>query len=140
MTKTKKIVVADSYLKLIRRFPLRPLRDAGDYEIAIGVAETLYLRGEDDLDSGEHDYLDALDEFIAGYDRKHFSLGQDKRTPLERLKYILGESGTTASALREILGCSQSLVSMVLSGERDLSKDNIRALAAHFKIDAGVFL
>jgi HTH-type transcriptional regulator/antitoxin HigA len=140
MTKTKKIVVADSYLKLIRRFPLRPLRDDGDYEIAIGVAQTLYLRGEDDLDSGERDYLDALDEFIAAYDRKHFSLGADKRTPLERLKYILAESGTTASALRKILGCSQSLVSMVVNGERELSKENIRAIATHFKVDAGLFL
>jgi HTH-type transcriptional regulator/antitoxin HigA len=140
MTKTKKRRVADSYLKLIHEFPLRPLRNDGDYESATAVAEKLYLRSEDDLDAGERDYLDALDEFIAAYDRQHFSLGKDDRTPLQRLKYILAESATSPSALREILGCSQSLVSMILSGNRELSKDNIRSLSAHFKVDAGLFL
>ena len=140
MTKTKKIVVADSYLKLIRQFPLRPLRNGSDYEAAIAVAEKLYVRGEDDLDAGERDYLDGLDEFIAAYDHKHFSLGADDPTPLQRLKYVLSESGTTPTALREILDCSQPLVSMILSGDRELSKDNIRALARHFKVDAGLFL
>jgi len=140
MTKTKKIVVADSYLKLIRQFPLRPLRDGSDYDAAVAVAEKLYVRGEDDLDAGERDYLDALDEFIAAYDRKHFSLGADDRTPLQRLKYILTESGTTPAALRKILNCSQPLVSMILNGDRELSKGNIRALAEHFKVEAGLFL
>jgi antitoxin component HigA of HigAB toxin-antitoxin module len=140
MTKTKKFIIADSYLKLICQFPLRPLRDPGDYDTAIAIAEKLYMRGEEDLDVGERDYLDGLDEFIAAYDRRHFSLGQDERTPLQRLKYILTESGTAPTALREILGCSQPLVSMILSGNRELSKDNIRALARHFKVEAGLFL
>jgi antitoxin component HigA of HigAB toxin-antitoxin module len=139
-TAVRNITVPASYLKLVRLFPLRPLANHGEYEAAVRVMEKLAVRGEDDLDAGERDYLDALDEFIAAFDRKHFSLGQDKRTPLQRLKYILAESGTSPAGMRKILGCSQPLVSMILSGERELSKDNIRALSAHFKVDAGLLL
>jgi hypothetical protein len=29
---------------------------------------------------------------------------------------------------------------MIVNGERELSKENIRVLAAHFKIEPGIFL
>ena len=139
-TATKKVKVADSYLKLICEFPLRPIRNHAEYDSAIAVMEKLAVRGEEDLDTGEQDYLDALDEFVSIYDQRHFSFPADKRTPLARLKYVLSESGTSSAQLQDLLGCSQSLVSMILSGTRELSKDNIRSLAAHFKVDAGMFL
>jgi HTH-type transcriptional regulator/antitoxin HigA len=138
-TKIGKMKVADSYLKLVRQFPLRPIRDEREYEAAVKLMETLAMRGENDLDSGERDYLDALDEFVALYDRKHFVLGNDKRKPLERLVYVLAESRTTPSKLQKILGCSQPMVSMILNGSRELSKDNISKLSRHFKLDVSYF-
>jgi HTH-type transcriptional regulator/antitoxin HigA len=72
--KTGKFPVADSYLKLICEFPLRPIRNDAEYDAAFAVMEKLAVRGEDDLNNGERDYLDPLDEFIAAYDRKHFAI------------------------------------------------------------------
>lgn len=138
-SRSARIHVPDSYLKLIHRFPLRMIRNEREYDSAIKVLEELALRGEDDLNEGERDYLDALDELLSLYDQRHFSLGADKRTSLQRLRYLLEQSGTTAGKLKQILDCSQSLVSMILSGQRELSKDNIARLAAHFKLNAGHF-
>jgi HTH-type transcriptional regulator/antitoxin HigA len=138
-TKAVKLKVSDSYLNLVRQFPLRLIRKEADYDSALKVMKKLALRGEGDLDSGERDYLDALDEFIAIYDRKHFVLGSDHRTPLQRLEYVLTESQTTPSKLQKILGCSQPMVSMILNGTRELSKDNIAKLSRHFKLDVSYF-
>jgi HTH-type transcriptional regulator/antitoxin HigA len=137
MTKTRK--VSDSYLELIHQFPLRPIHDEDEYDAATAVAEKLYLRDEKDLDVGERDYLDALDQFISAYDDQHYSI-MDKRTPLQRLKALLVESKTAPSTLQKILGCSQPLVSMILAGKRELSKENIKALAGHFRVRADLFL
>jgi antitoxin component HigA of HigAB toxin-antitoxin module len=138
--KTKSSAVADSYLKLIMQFPLKPIASHTEYDRAIAVMEKLAVMGEENLDQGQHDYLDGLCEFIMLYDRKHFAFPPDTRTPLQRLKYLLTESETTPAKLQKILGCSQPLVSMILNGSRELSKENIKALAAHFHMQAGYFL
>jgi HTH-type transcriptional regulator/antitoxin HigA len=140
MKTQKKFEIADSYLKLIHEFPLRPIRSDEEYDAAAAIAQKLYLRDENALDQGEIDYLDALDEFLIKYDEENCDFGEDAGTPLERLQYVLEQSETTPKKLQAILGCSQPLVSMILSGDRELSKENIKALAAHFKLSADFFL
>ena len=58
-----------SYFRLIRIFPLRPIRSEREYTEARKVMEGLAVRGEEDLDTGERDYLDGLDAFISSYDQ-----------------------------------------------------------------------
>jgi antitoxin component HigA of HigAB toxin-antitoxin module len=50
------------------------------------------------------------------------------------------DTATTSRDLQKILRCSHSLISLVLSGKRELSKDNVRALAKHFRLSADYFL
>jgi HTH-type transcriptional regulator/antitoxin HigA len=138
-TKTPRIKASDSYLDLVKAFPLRPIRSGPEYALAIRMMEKLAVRGEEDLDDGERDYLDALDEFISAYDRTRLPPGIDRRSALKRLNAVLAHSGTTPAQLRRILGCSQPLVSMILNGQRELSKDNIAKLANHFKLGVGYF-
>jgi HTH-type transcriptional regulator/antitoxin HigA len=137
---TTKFAPTGSYLKLVRRFPLRPIRSEEEYKAATAVMEELALRGEDNLDPGQRDYLDALDEFIASHDRKALAVRPRRGTPGQRMRSIMNDSGTTAKEMEAILSCSRSLVSLILSGKRELSKDNIRALANYFKLSADYFL
>jgi HTH-type transcriptional regulator/antitoxin HigA len=130
----------DSYLRLVREFPLRPIRNDGEYKAATAVMERLAIRGESGLDRGERDYLDGLDEFISAYDKRALSDRPRRGTPRQRLRSLMEDSGTTPRNLEKILRCGHSLVSLVLSGKRELSKDNIRALAKHFKLSADYFL
>jgi len=137
---TSKFAPMDSYLRLVREFPLRPIRNDGEYKAATAVMERLAIRGESGLDRGERDYLDGLDEFISAYDKRALSDRPRRGTPRQRLRSLMEDSGTTPRNLEKILRCGHSLVSLVLSGKRELSKDNIRALAKHFKLSADYFL
>jgi HTH-type transcriptional regulator / antitoxin HigA len=135
-----KFAPADSYVKLVREFPLRPIRTGAEYKAATAVMERLAIRGEESLDSGERDYLDGLDEFISSYDQKAL-IGRPRRgTPRQRLRSLMDDTGTTPQDMQKILRCGHSLVSLVLNGKRELSKDNVRALAKHFGLSTDYFL
>jgi HTH-type transcriptional regulator/antitoxin HigA len=139
-TTINKFAPAGSYLSLIGQFPLRPIRNEREYKAAKSVMERLAVRGEENLDTGERDYLDGLDEFILAYDRDAWTDRPRRGTPRQRLRSLVTDSTTTPRELEKILHCGHSLVSMLLSGKRELSKDNIRALAKHFKLSADYFL
>jgi len=128
----------DSYLMLIQEQPLRAIRNGSDYDAASKMIDRLAVR--DDLDEGQQQYLDAIEVLIEAYENRVMPLTPDGRTPLERLKAAMRASKTTPMQLRSILGGSQSMVSMILSGQRALSKKAIVRLAGHFRIDPGYFL
>jgi antitoxin component HigA of HigAB toxin-antitoxin module len=135
-TATKK-ARKDSYLALIMEHPLKTIRRDSDYDAAVRVLNKLVVR--DDLDDGEEQYLDVLEALITLYDEKHHLMPPDDSTPLERLKGIMESSGTSAAQLRDILGISQPMVSMILTGQRELSKKAIAKLADRFKVEHGYF-
>lgn len=137
MTAVKPHKFKDSYLELLQKFPPRPIRNPREYNRAANVLQNLFMR--EGLDQDQQGYADMLALLIEVYDRKHYDLGPDTRTPLQRLQSLVRESGTTVNDLGRILE-SQPIASMVLSGKRQLSKAHIRKLARHFKLDAGYFL
>jgi antitoxin component HigA of HigAB toxin-antitoxin module len=129
---------ADSYLALIQEQPLRAIRTGRDYDAASKTIDRLAVR--DDLDEGEQQYLDAIEVLLDAYENLVMPAKPDGRTPVERLKAAMRASQTTPAQLRSILGGSQSMVSMILGGQRALSKKAIVKLAAHFRLDPGYFL
>jgi len=70
---------------------------------------------------------------------EEYDLDRDGITPLEALKTLLDANGMGASDLGRVIG-SQSYASMILSGKREISKDNAKKLAERFKVDAGLFI
>jgi HTH-type transcriptional regulator/antitoxin HigA len=129
----------DLYMDLIRAFPLRPLRSEADRDAAGAIMNKLAIR-EGRLAAEESDYLDVLSDLIEAYDRRHWPMPPTRSTPVERLRYLMEQTGMSAKGLAERLNCSASLVSLMLSGKRELSKANVVALATHFKVEAGYYL
>ncbi len=85
-TRATKIKVADDYLDLVRGFPLRPIRTEAQYDVAIEILKDLVVRADTPgLTAGERDYYDALRQFIASYEDKHYPIEHDLKTPLARL-------------------------------------------------------
>ena len=130
---------APAYLALIDVFPLRPLRCERDYDAAVEVLDTLAVRPEGSLDSGEQDYLDTLTMLVHEYDREHHDVAAEPCDPLTMLKYLMQESGMTQADLGRLLG-NRALASLILNGHRRLSKSHIRKLADHFKVSPALFL
>ena len=131
--------IAESYFALVRRCPLMPMRTHRDYNAAIGVMRELMLRGEDDLDQGEQDYLAALSRFVSDYEGEHLRIDLSGLGPVNVLKHLMEAHGMSTADLGRVLG-SQSAASMVLTGKRELSKSQVVKLARHFGIEAGLFL
>jgi HTH-type transcriptional regulator / antitoxin HigA len=140
-TSTHRIEVADDYLKLVRRFPLRPIRNRVEYDLAVEILGKLIGRADAGLTPGEGDYTDVLSRLVGEYDQQHFTiLGNTKLSPLQALKCLMEEHAMKSADLGRLLGSGQGQASLILNGKRELSKANIRTLAEHFKVSAALFL
>jgi antitoxin component HigA of HigAB toxin-antitoxin module len=139
---TGKIAVAakDDYLELVKAFPLWVIRSGRDHQDAVAMLSRLVGRQDVNLSDGARQYADALARFIQDYDQREYPLLSAKRSSLEKLKYVLAESGTTPGELARVLGASQPLTSHILTGKRNLTTTHLRKLGEHFRIAAGYFL
>ena len=139
--KLKNVVkpMRDDYLELVKRFPLRVIRNERELDAAAKVALEVAAKGEAALSEGETEYLDVLDRLIEDYEDVFHGMLVGDTTPLERLRCLVAEAGLSASDLGRLLG-NRSLGSLLLTGRSELSKCDVRLLAEHFKVDAGFFL
>jgi HTH-type transcriptional regulator/antitoxin HigA len=137
-TKSKeRAAAADDYLDLVRRFPLRPIRTREEYDAAMKVLDELLVRSG--LTPSESDYVQVLAQTIHAYNERHGSLTREKMSPIGALKFLMEENGMNTVALGKLVGGSGQ-ASMILSGKRELSKGNIRALAERFKVSPALFI
>jgi antitoxin component HigA of HigAB toxin-antitoxin module len=136
-TKTKSPKpAADTYMKLILRFPLKPIRNDDQHERAVEIIGELMGRK---LDAGASDYLDTLILLANDYEDENHTPRGLHLTPQQALKAIMSANSLSQAQIGTIIG-SESAVSMFLKGERELSKSHIKALVARFRIDASLFL
>lgn len=129
--------VPTGYAALVAMHPPRPLRDAVDEQ---NIEEIINALAGHDLSVDQEDYLELLADLLLKYQATKHPRAKRPSSPHDRLKYLMQESGMTPTKLAKLLNCSQPLVSLILSGKRELSKENIRKLAAHFSLEAGYFL
>ncbi len=137
-TKTHTRRKVDHYLELVKAFPLKPIRTDAQYAAAGKVLTRLVVRPEGSLTAGEQDYMEALTMMVEAFDREHVRLIPGT-TPLHSLRFLMREGGLKVADIGRLIG-SASAASMLLSGDREMSKSQIRVLAAHFKVDASYFL
>lgn len=139
-TKRRRGQVADSYLALVKRVPIRRIRSDAEHAAAMKVSRELMLRGTvDRLDEGEGDYLEALSRFIEEYERTRFLRDFKAPTAVDKLKFLMEQRDMSAADLGRVLG-SSSAASMILRGDREISKAHIRRLSEHFSVSPALFL
>lgn len=125
------------YLKLIRRFPLRPIRSDEDLDRATEMADHLSDR-LDDLEEEERDYLDVLSDLIERY--------EDEKIPIpspsdaEMLQFLIESKGVSQAQVAKECGIAESTLSMVIAGRRNLTRDHIGRLSRYFNVEPAVFL
>jgi HTH-type transcriptional regulator / antitoxin HigA len=130
-------IYASKYHRLMRQFPLRPLRGKRDAEKATEILDRLFREHYDD--AGEEAYVTVLAQLLADYEEKHDPT-PDTAAPLDVLRLLMEEHELTQAALGEMLGTSQSLVSMILSGARPITVEHANRLGERFRVDASLFL
>lgn len=125
----------DTYTALIQEFPLKKIRDDDEHANAVAMVSRLMGR---DLDPGSADYLDALLILVNQYEDQHHAIDEDM-TPQQALRALMEANHLKQADIGRIIG-TESGVSMFLKGTRELSKNQILKLAAHFKLDPRIFM
>jgi HTH-type transcriptional regulator/antitoxin HigA len=126
------------YLALIRRFPLRPIRDEQTLDLASDLFSELVLRAESRRPD-ESDYLSILGKLIREYEDAHKAM-PPHMTPQRALESLMEDNNLSQSELARRLEAPQSVISEFLSGKRGLSKKLVIKLADHFKVSPELFL
>src|SRR4051794_36379992 len=81
----------DVYLELVRKFPLRPIRNDKDLDRAIAIIDALI--DQDKLSPDEEDYLDVLSDLVKKYETEHHPI--PPVSDAEMLRHLIEARGTT---------------------------------------------
>jgi HTH-type transcriptional regulator/antitoxin HigA len=126
----------ETFEKLCRMHLPRTIRDKVDYENTAEIVDRLAVRER--RSAGQEEYLETLSQLIEAYDNANFQVAV-QTNPLEAIKYLMEAHSLNASDLGRILG-NRSLGGAILRGDRQISKENAIKLAAHFKLNPGLFI
>ena len=115
---------------------ISPIRNEKHYAEMVSLADSLT---EVIGNAKKHPMLDLFDlisELIRVYDAEHFIVPD--ASPREVLRFLMDQHGLAQSDLPEV--GNQSVVSMLLSGTRQLNLRQIQALAVRFHVSPTVFI
>jgi len=132
-------VVTSKYKVLIERFPLVPIKSDHHLDDAHDVAQSLMIRGKS-LAVDERDYLEVLLDEIGKYESKHHALKLDEMTPVNLLRSFMKNHELRQVDMMPILGVSSGVISEIVSGQRELTKEQCVRLGNHFKVTPAAFL
>src|SRR4051812_357020 len=119
MTQTLTAPRDDRYLRLVRTFPLRPIRSARMHQRAKAILRS--LGGE--RGAAAADYKAVLVSLIQDYERNAgHRLDTSKVTAAQVVKHLLAENRLSVNAFANRIDVSQSALSDMLNGKRDWSK------------------
>lgn len=125
------------YRLLIEKFPLLPIKNDTHLNAAHKMARSMF---DVELDQYEEGYLEVLLNEIQKYEEKHHPLSVAEFTPLEMLKSFMEDHKLKQVDLSKIIKCSSGVASEIVSGKRELSKEQVVLLADHFCVSTDLFL
>src|SRR4051794_2354183 len=114
----------DTYLELVKEFPLKHIRDDDHLAEASAMIDRLI---EEDLDEGGEDYLGALTDLVEVYEGEHVAIPDASEADV--LRALMGANGLSQHRLAKAVKIAQPTISAVLAGKGSLTKKHMLALA-----------
>jgi HTH-type transcriptional regulator/antitoxin HigA len=124
----------DSYLQLVRDFPLASIKSEAHLREAQCVMDALLARAE--LDEGGRTYLDALSDLVETYEDQYHAI--EPASDADMLRHLMEARRVSQVQLSRDTGIPKSTISEVLAGKRPFSRQMIRKLANYFQIAVSV--
>jgi HTH-type transcriptional regulator / antitoxin HigA len=126
------------YLALIKRFPLRPIRDEEMLDAASEIFSELVMKSKN-RKPDESDYVAILGKLIHEYEDAHRKK-TPQMTPQRALNSLMEDNNLSQSELARRVDTPQSVISEFLSGKRGMSKTLVLKLSSYFKVSPELFL
>jgi HTH-type transcriptional regulator / antitoxin HigA len=124
----------DSYLELVKAFPLASIRSEAHLRAAQVVMDQLLGKGK--LDEGEKLYLDALGDLTAAYEDEHHAISP--ASDADMLRHLMSAKAVSQAEIHQATGIPNSTISEVLAGKKPFSRQMIRKLATYFGVDVAI--
>lgn len=128
------MLIRDYYSELLQQFPPRPIKS--DEELETMQERVNSLLDQPELMPDEQDYLNLLGTLIYQYEQSQDFIPDIYG--VELLKVLIEERGLKQKDLVPVFK-TESIVSDVLNGKRDLNKKHIQRLANFFNLSPAVF-
>ncbi len=129
------MIITKKYIQLLQEFPPRPVVSKADFEATQSVINKLLDKPK--LTPEEEDYLDVLGTLVYDYEQQQEDLIPDIYG-IEMLKALIQEHNLRQKDLVGIFK-TESIVSDVLNGKRQLTNRHIQELAEFFHLSPAVF-
>ena len=128
------MLVSNGYIELLTNFPPRPITSDEELELTQNMIDQLLDQGK--LSQDEKDYLNVLGALVYEYEQ------QQEPIPdiygVELLKSLIEDNELRQKDLVSIFK-TESIVSDILNGKRELTKRHIEELAKFFHVSTAVF-
>lgn len=105
------------------------------YDKIVGLTDALVDAGAIDSKHAQHSLYMVLADLIYAYDQQHYPQAKVHGTDL--LRFLMEQHGLRQGQLPEI--GTQSVVSEILAGKRELTTSHIRALSKRFALSPAAF-
>ena len=129
------LTVSPAYRALLTKFPPKVIRTEKENEAYTEVLSGLDRRGTA-LTPAEKELAELLTLLIEDFEDKRYQ--RPRTTPLDVLHFLMDQHGLKQKDLVDVFG-TPSIVSEVLSGKRELTKDHIQRLSERFHISPELF-
>jgi HTH-type transcriptional regulator / antitoxin HigA len=129
------MIMTDKYIQLLQKFPPRTITNNQQLEATQEVIDSLLDRAE--LTPDELDYLNVLGTLVFDYEQKNEIIADIYG--VELLKVLIAERNLRQKDLIPIFK-TESIVSDILNGKRQLTVRHIQELAQFFNLSPAVFL
>jgi HTH-type transcriptional regulator/antitoxin HigA len=108
-----------------------------DEELEVYTEALFKLTAMENPSPSEMDAIELLGLLVERYEDEHWPITEVD--PVSMVRYLIERGNLSQRDLIPEFG-TESAVSMFLSGQRNLSLEQIRKLSARFKLDASVFI
>ncbi|WP_036485776.1 type II toxin-antitoxin system HigA family antitoxin [Myxosarcina sp. GI1] len=126
--------MTDKYIQLLKQFPPRTINNDDELEATQATIDRLLDRNE--LSSEESDYLNVLGALVFEYEQAQAPIPDIYG--VELLKVLLEERQLRQKDLLPIFK-TESIVSDILNGKRQLTVRHIQKLSEFFSLSPAVF-
>lgn len=130
------VINREKYRKLLGACLPQVIENSAEHKEMLHKAETLMLKGES-LTEEEKMLLKLIVSLVQQYEKSKYPI--PPAAPLEVLEYLMEERQHTAKDLWKVLG-DKSAVSRILSGERQISKEQCKRLVEFYRVSPAVFI
>ncbi|MEN6451367.1 MAG: helix-turn-helix domain-containing protein [Thermoguttaceae bacterium] len=124
--------------ELVWLMPPQAIMDDVHLDNALEMIDRLMAAGK--LTKGQALYLETLVQLVEAHQTERHSVDTSDLTGLDSLRHLMEQNHMNASDLARMLDVHPSMGSKILRGERSLTVDHVRKLAARFKVGPQLFI